>query len=188
MTAATRAIAVIVGVAAVVVALAALVREAALAVTTNLSWAPNGRLTELTSDPSWVTGVVAAALGAAGVVLVLLAVFEFEEAGRGPLVIEFASASGKARLDVASLARGVRAHIERELPGVRTRALVFGKTDEGWIGRLEADVPARNLRATQARAERIAASDLAGTGGLRLTRLDLIVRGFTGAAATLGEQ
>jgi len=73
----------------------------------------------------------------------------------------------------------LRRRLEKDLPGVKTRALELTKRGDGWRVRVEADLPARDVLGLQARAVGLLTADLARLGGLRLDGLDVIVTRLT---------
>jgi hypothetical protein len=169
-------VAVVVAVAIIVAAAAALVREVALAADETRVWQATGPIADWVGQTSWSLQALAAAAAAAAVALVVLVLRELDEARRGPVVIEFADDGGRAQVDLRALSRAMRSHCEREVPGLSARALELGRDDETWVARLEAEAPAADLTGAHRRLHDVLAADLARTGGMRLGRLDLVVR------------
>jgi hypothetical protein len=175
VTPGARIVAMLVGVAGMVVALAGAVREVVLAADDGLRWQPSPELRRLTEEPYWATWVVAAVAAALAVALIALAVRQFRAADGGPLLIQFQDEAGWARLDVRAMERGMRRSLQIALPGVHVHDLQLRKTGDVWHVKVGADVPARDLRGLRARMHALLSDDLERTGGMRLQRLDLVV-------------
>lgn len=179
MTATGRAVAVIAGLVGLLFAAAALVREVVLANARSVAWPFADWWSRLTTDPTWETAVAAGAAAVVAAALILLAVRQLRPRRRGPEQVELGDAAGRARLDVPAIERALRRRLEKDLPGVKTRALELSKRGDGWRVRLEAELPARDLLGVQARAGGLLAADLARLGGLRLDGLDVVVTRLT---------
>ncbi len=170
-----RAVAVLIGLVAIAVVSAAVVRALAIgsgAVVWPLPhwWTEPGR-------PATTSAVVAAAvLVGLTAALVVLAVRQLRAPRRGPDYVEFSATPGHERLEVQALETTLARHLERELPGVSAAAVRLVRAADGWDARLEADVVARDLAGLRSRAAVLVASDLQSTGAMRLAALDLIVR------------
>ena len=175
MTAWERGVAVLVGLAGMILALAAALREAVVAADQAVVWRSSEALRRLTDQPDWLTGVVAAAAAAAAVALIVLAARQFRPADGGPTVIQFQDAAGWARLDVRAMERGMKRRIQASLPGVRAHDVRLRKTGDAWQVTVRADVPGRDLQPLRGRMYELLREDLQNTGGMRLTRLDLVV-------------
>lgn len=178
MTAAARWVAVLVGIAGIVLAMAAAVREIVLANDPSVTWPPATWWERLTHDPSWATTGVAAAVAA--IATVLLLVLAFRQLGssrrRHPGVIGFSGDGWGARVDVAALEATLRRHLEAALPGLATSALELTKPVTGWQVRLETDLVARDVSGVRRRATGFVAADLEQLGEIQLVALDLVVR------------
>jgi len=179
VTVAGRVVAVIAGLVGLLFAAADLVREAVLATERSVAWPFAEWWSQLTTDPTWATAVAATATAVVAVALILLAVRQLRAQRRGPELLEFGDAASRAQLDVPAMERALRRRLENDLPGVKTRELELTKRGDGWWVRLEADLPARNVLAVQARAVGLLAADLARMGGLRLEGLDVVVTRLT---------
>ena len=179
MTAAGRVVAVIAGLVGLLFAAADLVREAVLATERSVAWPFAEWWSQLTTDPTWATAVAATATAVVAVALIVLAVRQLRAQRRGPELLEFGDEASRAQLDVPAMERALRRRLENDLPGVKTRELELTKRGDGWWVRLEADLPARNVLAVQARAVGLLAADLARMGGLRLEGLDVVVTRLT---------
>lgn len=175
MTPAARTVAVLAGVAGIVIALAAAVREMVLAADKSLKWGSSVTLSRLTSDPGGATWIVAAVAAALAVALIVLAVRQFRAADGGPELIQFQDEAGWARLDVRAMERGIARRLQASLPGVRVQGVRLRKTGDVWHVRVRADVPARDVRSLRSRMQGLVGDDLLRTGGIKLQRLDLVV-------------
>ncbi len=175
MTPSARIAAVLVGLAGIIVALAATVREIVLAADDSVRAQPAAVLRRLTSDPGWGTAVTAAVAAALAVALIILAVRQFRAADGGPLLIQFEDQHGSARLDVRAMERGMKRHLEVALPGVGVHDVRLRKTGDEWRVTVGADAPALDLRAARERMHSLLSDDLQRTAGMRLQRLDLLV-------------
>ena len=179
MTAGGRVLAVIVGLVGLVFAAADLVREAVLAAERRVAWPFAEWWSQLTTEPTWATAVAAAAAAVVAVALIVLAVRQLRPRRPGGGQVEFGDEAGRARLDVLSMEKALRRRLEKDLPGVKTRALELTKRGDGWWVRIEAELPARDVLGLQARAVGLLAADLARLGGLRLDGLDVVVMRLT---------
>lgn len=179
MTPAARLIAVVVGLAGLLFAAAALVREVVLAAHGATDWPLSAWWARVTGEPSTATTVAAALAGLLALVLLLLAVRQLGGRRRGPALVEFAGEHGWARLDVVALEHALCRRLEAEIPGLKARGLELGKRTGGWRARLEADLPALDLEALQARAHDLLAADLARTAGMQLEVLDIVALRLT---------
>jgi hypothetical protein len=175
VTATGRAVAVIVGFVGLLFAAAGLVREAVLATARSVEWPFAEWWSRLSAEPTWVTAVAAAVAAVVTVALILLAVRQLRPLRPDGGQVEFGAESGRARLDVVAMERALRRRLEKDLPGVKTRALELSKRGDGWWVRVEAELPARDVLGVQARAGGLVAADLASMGGLRLDGLDVVV-------------
>ena len=177
--AAGRVVAVIVGLVGLVFAAAALVREVVLANARSVAWPFVDWWSRLTADTTWAPTVAAAAAAVVAAALIVLAVRQLRPARRGGGQVELGDDAGRARLDVPAVERTLRRRLEKDLPGVKTRALVLSERGGGWWVRVEADLPARDVLGVQTRALELLAADLARMGGLRLGGLDVVVTRLT---------
>ena len=175
MNATGRFFAVLVGLVGVLFVAADLAREVVLASATTVSWPFATWWPSLTGAATWVTAVAAAATAVVAVLLIVLAVRQLRPRRRGPDQVELGDAAGRARLDVPAIERSLRKRLDRDLPGVKTRALELSKRGDGWWVRVEAELSARDLRGVQARAVGLLGADLARMGGLRLDGVDVVV-------------
>jgi hypothetical protein len=174
VTPVARIAAVIAGIVALVLAGAALVRQAAMAVDASVSWPVAGWWEDLTARSSTAT-IAAAAV--ATLVTVLLIVFAYRQVspGVGPEVIEFAVADGTARLSVPALRKALRRRFEAMLPGARVVEMAVRKDDDGWSVRLEATVPVCDLQDLHGAVLEAFRDDMRKVATIDLVRLDLIV-------------
>ncbi len=176
MTPAARFIAVVAGIAGMVLAGAELVRQAYLAADGSVNWPAAAWWARLTGDPSWATtGVAAGATAALAVVLIVMAVRQLGDRRRGPELVEFASTGCRARLSVPGLERALARRVEAVLPGARVASVGLSKTRGGWRARVEATLPASDLADARARAFATLSDDLRRLGGMELVRLDIVV-------------
>jgi len=179
VTAAGRVVAVVAGLAGLLFAVAALVREAVLAAERSVAWPLAEWWTRLTAEPSWKTAVAAAAVALLTVALIILAVRQVRPWQRGPAAVELGDEAGRARLDVPAMERALRRRLETGLPGIKTGALELTSEGDGWRVRVEVELPARDMLGVQARAGGLLAADLARMGGLRLDGVDMVVTRLT---------
>jgi hypothetical protein len=179
VTAAGRVVAVIVGLVGLLFAAADLVREAVLAAKHSVAWPFADWWSRLITDPTWVTALAAATAAVVAVALIVLAVRQLRPRRRGIELLEFGDGASRAQLDVPGVERALRRRLEKDLPGVKTRALKLSKRGDGWWVRVEAELPARDVLGLQARAGGLLAADLARLGGLRLDGLDVVVTRLT---------
>jgi hypothetical protein len=175
VTASGRAVAVIVGLVGLLFAAADLVREVVLASHHSAQWPFAEWWSQLSADPTWVTALAAVAAAVVTVALILLAVRQLRPLRADAGQLEFGAEASRARLDVTAMERALRRRLEKDLPGVKTRALELSKRGDGWWVRVEAEIPARDALGLQARAGGLVAADLARMGGLRLDGLDVVV-------------
>jgi hypothetical protein len=176
VTPAARLLAVLIGVVGIVLAAAALVREAVLAAGWSIRWPLPQWWTDLTAGSSWRLWLAAAVSILLTIALLLYAFRQLGGSRPAPSAVEFRDGDVSARLDVGALERGLGRRLQAELPGLTTRSLELVRTGDGWYARLEADVPARDLAGLHKRAGDIVADGLLRTGSMRLARLDLVAR------------
>lgn len=174
MTPTARLIAVVVGLAGLLFAVAGMVREVVLAAHGATDWPLSTWWARVTAEPSTATTVAAVVAGLLTVALLLLAVRQLGGRRRGPALVEFAGEDGWARLDLGALERALCRRLEVEFPGLRARGLELTKRTDGWRARLEAELPALDLQALQVRAHDRLTTDLARMAGMRLEALDIV--------------
>jgi hypothetical protein len=175
VSAAARSMAVVVGVAGVVLALAAAVREIVLASDVSVHWHITPALQRLTTSPSGATWAVAAGLALAGVALLVLDAWQLGGTDEGPQVVQFKDEQGWARLDVRAVQRGLRRRLQASVPGLTVREVRLRKEGDTWRVVVTADAPARDLQQLRSRLQAMVGQDLLRMGGMRLRRLDLVV-------------
>lgn len=176
MTPLARIVAIVAGLACMVLAGVELVRQASLAADSGVRWPASSWWTGLTGEPTWTTtGVAAAVVAAITVVLVIFAVRQVGDRRSGPDVVEVAADDSRARVSVPGLERALARRFEAVVPGSRVRGVVLRKEQEGWRVRVEASLPACDLVAARSRALEAFRGDLRRTSGTDLARLDLIV-------------
>ncbi len=176
MTALARVAAVIAGIACLVLAGAALVRQASLAADGTLRWPESSWWTALTDDPSWATtGVAAAVFAAATVFLIVLAVRQLGDGRQGSETISFSDGDTQARVSVAGLERGMASRFQSVVPGSRVSSVSLRHEPAGWRARFEAAVPPDDVAGARERAFATLRDDLRRLGGVDLARLDLVV-------------
>ena len=174
MTPLARLIAVAAGIASLLLAGAALVRQAAFAADAGLSWRGSTWWADLTGRSSAATIVAAAVTAAITVVLIVLAYRQVSPAST-PEIIEFAVEDGTARLSVPALRKALRRRFEGMLPGSRVTEMAVSKGDDGWSVRVEADVPVCDLRDVHAAVLDAFRDDMRRVATIELVRLDLVV-------------
>jgi hypothetical protein len=170
----SRIIAVVAGIVSLLLCGAALVRQAALATSTGLTWKGSTWWSDLTAAASTETIVAAAIVVIITVGLVVLAYRQVQPAVP-PQVIEFAVADGTARLSVPALRKALRRRFETMLPGSRVGEVAVGKDDGGWRVRVEADVPVCDLRDVQGSILQAFRDDMRKVAGIEISSLDLVV-------------
>jgi hypothetical protein len=169
-----RLIAVVAGIVTLVLAGAALVRQAAMAADAGVSWPMAAWWADLTASQSTATIVVAAAAAA---LTVLLIVFAYRQVSpdEGPQVIEFAVPDGTARLSVPALRKALRRRFEAMLPGSRVGEMTVSKGDDGWSVRMEAAVPVCDLQDLHGAVLEAFRDDMRKVAAIDIARLDLVV-------------
>lgn len=183
MTAMSRVIAVALGMAGLLVAMAALVREVVLAADPSVVWRRAGWWTRLTTEPTWATAVTAAATAAVAILLFILAFRQFGGSRRRAMHVEFGTAEGRARLDLRALETALARQAKAELPEVGAPRVTLRMENGGLFARLETRLPARDLLGVQAQAMRVFEAGLARLGGIRLDGVDIVVTGVTNVRA-----
>lgn len=174
MTPLARFLAVTVGVVLLLLSGAALVRQAALAADSGVSWPIAAWWSDLTGSPSIATYVAAAAVGVLTVALVLYA-YRQVSPGVPPQVIEYAVPDGTARLSVPALRKALRRRFEAMLPGSRVTGVGVSRDTDGWSVRVEADVPICDLRDVQQAVLQAFRDDMRTVAAIEIVRLDLVV-------------
>lgn len=172
---AVRAVAVIIGLAAIALVSAALVRALAIA-SGAVDWPLPRWWTEPGHPATTPAAIVAVVLVGSTAALVFLAVRQLRGPRRGLDYVEFAAEAGHERLAVPALEAALGRHLERELPGVSAAVVRLVRAADGWDARLEVDVAARDLAGVRVGAAVLLAGDLRSTGEMRLAALDVVVR------------
>jgi hypothetical protein len=169
-----RIVAVVAGIASLLLAGAALVRQAALAADSGVTWRGSTWWADLTSRSSTATIVAAALAAALTVVLIVFAYRQVSPAGT-PEIIEFAVEDGTARLSVPALRKALGRRFQAMLPGSRVSEIAVARGDDGWSVRVEADLPVCDLRDVHAAVFEAFREDMRRVATIELTRLDLVV-------------
>jgi hypothetical protein len=182
VTAVARLVAVVVGVAGLVVGMAALVRAAVLAAEPGLEWSGPAWWTSVTGGPGLATSITAAVVAVVAIVLIILAVRQLR-LGSGRPVIEFGGADGRARLDVHALEKALQRSVREHVEGAGACRVALTKEPDGWFVRVEAQLPGRDLLGVQERVTRLLRDDLDRLGGVRLEGVDLVVSAVLGTTA-----
>jgi hypothetical protein len=175
VTPAARIVALVAGIACLLLAGAELVRQAALAVDDGVAWPASRWWSDLTSDPGWTTTGVAAALAAAATILLVVLAYRQVSPGGGPEVIEFAVEDGTARLSVPALRKALRRRFQSMLPGSQVTELAVRRDDGVWSVRVEASVPVCDLKDVHGAMLDAFRDDMRRVAGIDLARLDLVV-------------
>jgi len=181
VTPAARFVAVVAGIVSLLLCGAALVRQAALAASSNVTWKGSAWWSDLTDGSSTQTVVAAAAVSAAAVLLIVFAYRQVRPAETAQ-VIEFAVAEGTARLSVPALRKALRRRFETMLPGSRVGEVAVRHDDGGWSVRVEADVPPCDLRDVQSSILHAFRDDMRKVAGIEIARLDLVVTSMRAVA------
>ena len=181
MTPLARVIAVVAGVVSLLLCGAALVRQAALATNTGLTWKGSTWWADLTATSSTETIVAAVVVVAVTVGLIVLAYRQVQPAVP-PQVIEFAVDDGTARLSVPALRKALRRRFETMLPGSQVGEVAVSRDDAGWRVRVEADVPICDLRDVQGSVLQAFRDDMRKVAGIEIASLDLVVTSMRPAA------
>jgi len=181
VTSLARFLAVLTGIVLLLLAGAALVRQAALAADAGLSWPIAGWWSDLTAEPTTATYVAAALVAA---LTVLLVVYAYRQVSPSvpPQVIEYAVPDGTARLSVPALRKALRRRFESMLAGSRVTEIAVDRDDAGWSVRVEADVPVCDLHDVQQAVLQAFADDMRKVAGIEIVRLDLVVTSMRTAA------
>jgi hypothetical protein len=175
-----RFVAVAAGIASLLLAGAALVREAALAVDPGVSWRGSAWWADLTGRSSTATIVAAVVTAALTVALIVLAYRQVSPAS-APQVIEFAVEDGTARLSVPALRKALGRRFQSMLPGSRVSEIAVSKGDDGWSVRVEADVPVCDLRDVHDAVLEAFRDDMRRVATVELVRFDLVVTSMRSA-------
>lgn len=175
MTPLARFVAVAAGIVSLLLAGAALVRQAALAADGGVTWRGSAWWTDLTASSSTATIAAAAVTVVVTVALIVLAYRQVSPAST-PDIIEFTVEDGTARLSVPALRKALRRRLEGMLPGTRVKEMTVGKGADGWSVRVEADVPVCDLRDVHAAVLEAFREDMLRVAAIDLVRLDLVVR------------
>ena len=183
MTPGARLIAIVVGIAGLVVGVAAVVRAALLAAEPGIPWTRPAWWMSVTTGSGLATGIAAGVTAVVAVVLLVLAVRQLRSGSSKRPLIEFGGADGQARLDVRALEKALQRSVRDNVDGVRACRVTLGHEAGGWFVRVEAALPARDLSGVQQRISRLLADDLDRLGGVRLEGVDLVVVAVTGIAA-----
>jgi hypothetical protein len=181
VTPAGRLVAIVAGIVSLLLCGAALVRQAALATSTDVSWKGSTWWTDLTARSSTGTIVAAAVVS---VIAVLLIVFAYRQVspGEAPQAIEFAVEEGTARLSVPALRKALRRRFETMLPGSQVGEVGVSQDDGGWSVRVEADVPVCDLGDVQSSILHAFRDDMRKVAGIEISRLDLVVTSMRSVA------
>jgi hypothetical protein len=174
MTPAARLIAVVAGIVSLLLCGAALVRQAALATSTDLDWKGSVWWADLTAGSSTATVVAASVVGVIAVLLIVLA-YRQVSPGVSPQAIEFKVEDGTARLSVPALRKALRRRFESMLPGSQVGEVGVSLDDAGWSVRVEAGVPVCDLRDVQGSVLGAFRDDMRKVAGIEIARLDLVV-------------
>jgi hypothetical protein len=169
-----RFVAVVAGIVTLLLAGAALVRQAAMAADAGVSWPVAAWWADLTARSSTATIAAAAVVTA---VTVLLIVFAYRQVspGEGPQVIEFAVPDGTARLSVPALRKALRRRFEAMLPGSRVGEMAVSRDDEGWSVRMEASIPVCDLQDLHGAVLAAFRDDMRRVAAIDIVRVDLVV-------------
>jgi hypothetical protein len=169
-----RIVAIVAGIISLLLAGAALVRQAALAVDAGVSWRGSVWWADLTSQSSTATVVAAAVTAALTVILVVFAYRQVSPSST-PQVIEFAVEDGTARLSVPALRKALGRRFQSMLAGSRVSELAVARGDEGWSVRVEAEIPVCDLQDVHAAVLEAFRDDMRRVANVELVRLDLVV-------------
>ena len=183
MTPFARFLAVLLGAAGMIVAMAALVREAVRAAEPSLQWRAAPWWADFTGTPSWALTAAAAATAVAAVFLIVMAVRQLRGSRERRQVLEFGGEEGQARLDVHALEKALTRSAQAGLEGTQAGRVKLSREAGGWWARLETGVPSRDLAGLQARAVARLGADLERLGGMHLVGVDVVVIGFTSTSA-----
>ena len=181
MTPFARIVAIIAGILSLLLCGAALVREAALAVDSGVSWRGSVWWADLTARSSVGTIVTAAIVTVVTVVLMLFAYRQVSPAST-PEVIEFAVEEGTARLSVPALRKALGRRFQAMLPGSRVSEIAVARGDSGWSVRVEAEVPVCDLQDLHHAVLEAFRDDMRRVATIDLTRLDIVVTSMRPAA------
>ena len=183
MTPLARVVAIVAGIASLLLCGAALVRQAALATSSDVSWKGSAWWADLTARSSTGTVVAAAVVSVVAVLLIVLA-YRQVSPGEAPQAIEFKVDDGTARLSVPALRKALRRRFESMLPGSQVGEVGVSLDDSGWNVRVEADVPVCDLRDVQGAVLHAFRDDMRKVAGIEIARLDLVVTSMRPAKKT----
>ncbi len=183
MTPVARFIAVVVGIAGLVVGMAALVRAAVVAAEPGLTWSGPVWWATVTAGSSLATTIAAAVTAVLAVVLIVLAVGQLRLGSSKRAMIEFGGADGQARLDVHALERALQRSVRDHVEGAGACRVMLSKEPDGWFARVEVRLPGRDLLGVQERVTRLLRDDLDRLGAVRLEGVDLVVAGIAAKPA-----
>jgi hypothetical protein len=181
LTPLARLLAVVTGIVALMLAGAALVRQAAMAADAGMSWPIAGWWSDLTASPTTATYLAAALVSGLTVLLIVYA-YRQVSPGMPPQVIEYTVPDGTARLSVPALRKALRRRFESMLPGSRVNEVAVARDDDGWSVRVEAEVPICDLPDVQQAILQAFADDMRTVAGIEIVRLDLVVTAMRSAA------
>jgi hypothetical protein len=176
-----RLVAVVAGIASLLLAGAALVRQAALATDNGVTWRGSAWWADLTSRSSPGT-IVAAAIAVALTIILIVFAYRQVSPASAPELIEFAVEDGTARLSVPALRKALGRRFQTMLPGSRVGEIAVGKGDEGWSVRVEADLPVCDLQDVHAAVLEAFRDDMRRVAAIELVRLDIVVTSMRAAA------
>ncbi len=174
MTPLARIVAVVAGVLSLLLAGAALVRQAALAVDPGIDWRGSAWWADLTGRSSTAT-IVAAAVTATVTVLLIIFAYRQVSPASTPQAIEFAVEDGTARLSVPALRKALARRFQSMLPGSRVSEVAVSRGDDGWSVRVEADVPVCDLQDVHGAMLQAFRDDMRRVATIEIIRLDIVV-------------
>lgn len=181
MTPLARIVAVVAGIASLLLCGAALVRQAALASSADVTWKGSTWWAHLTDGSSTGTIVAAVVIGVVAAALIVLA-YRQVSPGVAPQAIEFAVEDGTARLSVPALRKALRRRFESMLPGSQVGEVGVSLDGSRWSVRVEADVPVCDLHDVQGAILQAFRDDMRKVAGIEIARLDLVVTSMRSVA------
>jgi hypothetical protein len=176
-----RVVAIVSGIVSLLLCGAALVRQAALATSGDITWKGSTWWAGLTAASSAATIVAAVVVSLLAAALIVFAYRQVSPA-EAPEAIAFAVEGGTARLSVPALRKALRRRFEAMLPGSQVGEIGVGRDGDGWSVRVEADVPVSDLRDVQSAILHAFREDMRKVAGIEIVRLDLVVTSMRSAA------
>jgi hypothetical protein len=180
VTSIARPLAVLAGAVGLLVALAALVREVALAADATLIWTEPSWWHDLVAEASAATVIAAVVMAGLTLLFLVLAVRQFT-GPEEPTASRIAAGEGAA-VSVEALRRLVARRLRDAVPGVEPVTVRIGRGEAGWTVAVDADVVAEDLAGLREKTAQVTDVELRQMTGEPVSSLDLRVHRFLKAA------